>query len=310
MFKCRYFWLLLAVWMISGSSFAQTSGLRFSVVDDTGSPYIGLTPEDISISFDKVTARPASLKIDDDAINLLILVDASTSQERSLPFEKKAVEFFIDDAMSAGKDRIGIAKFSNEVRLAHDLTRDFAAVKSKLNEIRFVPPPGYLGGGVILSRQGPPPPQARGPSIPGATSLFDSIEQAIIALSQPNPGAGRNAILVVSDGFVTSGTKKLADVVKASTAARIPIYTIGIGDDLYEGVDEKTLKKLSAETGGVAIFPKKASKLGGEIPKLANALRSSYLALLSKDDPRGEVSIEILNPNLRKKLRVFSPREF
>ena len=64
-----------------------------------------------------------------------------------LPFEKKAVEAFIDVALRAGKDRVGVAKFSNEISLVQDLSPDFAVVKSRLNAITFVRPPGYVGGG-------------------------------------------------------------------------------------------------------------------------------------------------------------------
>ena len=285
--------------------FAQEPGLRFSVIDDRGAPYLGLRPQDIRITLNKQVVQPTGVKIQDDSLNLLVLVDASVSEEHMLPFEKKAVEAFIDVALRAGKDRVGVAKFSNEISLVQDLSPDFAVVKSRLNAITFVRPPGYVGGGVVTAIPGPPPPK----NAPGGTSLFDSIDLSITALSRPAPSPGRKAILVVSDGYVTSGEKRLRDVIEASGRGRIPLYAIGIGDYAFEGVDERTLKRLTSETGGAVIFPKKSSKLDEQVAKLANALRSSYVALFS-EEIRGDVSIEILNPELKKKLRILSPMRF
>ena len=57
------------------------------------------------------------------------------------------------------------------------------------------------------------------------------------------------------------------------------------------------------------IFPREASKLDERVANLANALRSSYGVRFSQEI-RGEVSIEILDPELKKKLRILAPRNF
>ena len=83
------------------------------------------------------------------------------------------------------------------------------------------------------------------------------------------------------------------------------IYSIGIGDEYYGGVNKDTLRKVSERTGGRAFFPEDESELRAAFAQIQLELRSQYLVAYSptnkrKDGSFRRVQIEILNPELRK----------
>ena len=307
MYEFQPFRLVLAVLVFALTTLAQQqSEFRFTVLDEKGAVFSELKSGDVRITVDKQVVTPTNIKLDDGPISVLVMIDASLSQERMLPFEKQAAAAFIDGVLRPGKDRVAIAKFTNSPTLVQDVTTNFTTAKASLDQIRIVPPPGYVGGGVVSG----PLPKSDSMMI-GASSIFDALERLIGDLSYSGWSGERKAILLISDGRVTAGEKKLKDVVRASSRARIPVYVIGIGDSFYDGVDEVTLKKIASETGGVATFPGKESKLPGILPKLANPLRSQYVAMLPFDGPNGrKVDIDIVNPELKSKLRVLAPDTF
>jgi VWFA-related protein len=83
------------------------------------------------------------------------------------------------------------------------------------------------------------------------------------------------------------------------------IYSIGIGDEFYGGVNKGTLRTLSERTGGRAFFPEDESELSAAFAQIQLELRSQYLVAYSpthkrKDGSFRRVQIEIVNPELRK----------
>jgi hypothetical protein len=216
----------------------------------------------------------------------------------------------IDRVLNPERDRVALAKFTGDIGLLQDLTTNFASVKSTLKEIRFEPPPGFVGGGVIVAR---PPSGTLDQMKAGSTSIFDSVNKAVEALAKIPLNNRRKAILLISDGVNTYGDKKIKDVVEASVRSGVPIFAIGIGDEFYDGVDEKTLKKLTEPTGGLSVKPNKTlSDLGVVMSPLESCLRNLYVVNI----PAGsipattltDVSVELVNPELRKRLRVIAPK--
>ena len=65
----------------------------------------------------------------------------------------------------------------------------------------------------------------------------------------------RRVVILISDGVNTFGESKFKEVIFSSLKYQVPIYAVGIGDDFYDGVDKKTLKKLTEQTSGVLILP-------------------------------------------------------
>lgn len=286
--------------------------MSFNVSDESGKIFSALKASDVQILQDKKTLPVAALEFkSDNRLEIVVMIDASASQEKRLPEAKKIAAQFIDAVLNREKDKIGIVKFAGRVSLEQDLTSDFAEAKKKINGIVFEPPSGYLGGGIIFSKTPPKIDSA------GATSIWDSIKQVSDSLSGTKAGDVRRAIILISDGVNTSGDAKLNEAVQTSVKNQIPVYAVGVGDEMFDGVDEKTLNKLAVQTGGILIVPdKKLANLPAQIEKIAQNLRSNYQITFASDavnskDSLQEIKIRSTNPDLRKrKFEVTQPKGF
>ncbi len=119
----------------------------------------------------------------------------------------------------------------------------------------------------------------------------------------------RRAIILLTDGVDSSSRIKMSEAIDRAIKADTVIYCIGIGDELFGGVDQGSLKKLSERTGGRAFFPRDESDLRAAFGQIQEELRSQYLVAYSptnknRDGSYRRVQIEILNPELRKNLRL------
>lgn len=310
----RFSTLLSCILFLAFSAAGQATDvtLRFSVLDNKNEAYAGLKPEDVRVFVNKREIQPKSLTFFHEApLQILVLIDGSISQEKMIPDEKRVAENFIDQILKVKGDQVAVAKFTNAIYLVHDLSADLAAVKLKLREIEFEPPPGYAGThGIVI---GPPPPNKTTPFPAGATSIFDSVIKAISALEPVRTdGGSRKAILLISDGVNTYGDKKIKEAVEASIKANTPIFAVGMGDVFFGGIDKNTLRKLTEPTGGIAIISdKKLTNVPELLSKIENALRSGYELTFSTQasDSPVEISVEIANPQLKAKdLQIIHPK--
>jgi VWFA-related protein len=303
---------LLTILFLCGLVFSQEtkSKLQFDLLDESGNFFNDLKTSDIQIA----GLKDWSLNLTaDKSLEILIMIDASASQERMLPLEKKAAQTFINDFLKAENDKIAVVSFTGSVALEQDLTSDFQKAKEKLGKIEFVPPSGYIGGGVVAGQVSPNKNQI----LAGSTSIWDSLQKVLESFSKIQDKRAQRAVILISDGVNTFGEKKTTEVIEFSVKTKIPIFAIGIGDDFYDGVDKKTLKKITEETGGISVVPgKKLEDLSQLLKILEQSLRSSYEITFTPvnttlKDKLQEIKIEIANPELRKrKLQIIQPKGF
>ena len=95
------------------------------------------------------------------------------------------------------------------------------------------------------------------------------------------------------------------DAVQAALKSEAVIYSIGIGDNYYDGVDEGALKKISERTGGRAFFPQSESELRQAFTQIQKEMRSQYLIAYEpsnqkRDGTFRKIEIQIANPELLK----------
>lgn len=110
---------------------------------------------------------------------------------------------------------------------------------------------------------------------------------------------------MLSDGVNTYGRKKLDDAVQAALKAEAVIYSIGVGDDFYGGVDRGVLNKISERTGGRAYFPRDEGELRQAFKQIQDEMRSQYLlayepANQTFDGSYRKIEIQLVNPALQK----------
>ena len=280
----------------------------FSVLSPDGRFFEGLRSSDIRLFIGKDEAKIDSFAKRNNSLDVLILIDASASQERMLPKEKIAAETFIDRVLKKDTDRVAIAKLTGNMDLVQDMTSDYVLAKDALNKIKFEPPPGFIRGGIIVS-QSPPSPASTKSS---TTSIWDSLTRASNDLAQDKTRESRRVILLISDGINTSGDRKLHDAVASSAKDGVSIFAIGIGDNFYYGVNSGSLKKITEQTGGLMIVPKKTSDLEQFFQRTEQTLRKCYEIIFSTQPATSNelqrTKIEISNPDLRNKdLRLVEP---
>jgi len=247
-------------------------------------------------------------------MSISILIDTSVSQQRTLPEQKEAASSFLESVMRPAKDEVSIISFTGETTLEQDMTNNLPRLRRAIDSVKFVPPSGYIGGGVVATGgggiPGTPPLSGRNQNIAGSTAIWDAIWVTSDEVLGPAPERTRRAIILLTDGNNTSGQKKLDEAVSAAVKAEAIIYSIGIGDNFYGGVDKSSLNKVSERTGGRAFFPRDENELRQAFKQIEEEMRSQYLVAYepSNQDRDGSyrtIEIQLANPDLvRDKVKL------
>lgn len=238
-------------------------------------------------------------------LSLAILIDTSGSQERTLPEEKAAAITFLETVVRPAKDEVSVISFTGESTLEQGMTNNLNRLRTSIERVKFVPPSGYIGGGVIA---GTPP--ISGDQTAGSTAIWDAIWVTSDEILGPAPEHTRRAIILLTDGVNTFGKKKLDDAVQAALRSEAIIYSVGIGDNFYSGVDKGSLNKVSERTGGRAYFPRDERELRDAFAQIQEEMRSQYLIAYEPTDQKRDgayrtIEIQLVNPQLQKdKIKV------
>lgn len=288
--------------------------IPLAAVDGQGNPASNLRPEDLRLFADGVEERVVGIARQDGApLRVAVLLDASASQEKVLPAAKQAALELLSTLLGRRSgDRAAVISFTNKPTLVQDETDDLDTVRRAVESVRFVAPPGYAGGGLIV---GTPTPAS---SMQGSTALWDAIAYACDgALGASASGDVRRAVVVISDGSDTSSRLNLEGAVQAASRAGVAVYSVGIGDSNFDGVDTNSLQKISERTGGRAFFPKKSSDLSAAFDRIRRDLLSRYVVTFdAKPAAAGRGSahklrVEVINQELRRRgVELAYPRTF
>lgn len=234
-------------------------------------------------------------------LSLAILIDVSASQERTLPEEKAAAISFLETVIRPSKDEVCVVSFTGEATLEQGMTNNMIRLRRAVSSVRFNPPSGYIGGGVMT---GTPPISGDNQAVQGSTAIWDAIWVTSDEILGPAPERTRRAIILLSDGVNTFGKKKLDDAVQAALKSEAVIYSIGIGDNFYSGVDKGSLNKISERTGGRAYFPRDEGELRDAFRQIQDEMRSQYLIAYeptnqNRDGSYRKIEIQLTNAQLK-----------
>lgn len=250
-------------------------------------------------------------------LSLAILIDTSSSQERTLPEEKSAAKSFIESVVRPAKDEVAIVSFTGEATLEQGMTNNVGRLTRAIDRVNFVPPSGYLGGGVVTGGgqiPGTPPISGRNQEVAGSTAIWDAIWITSDEVLGPAPDKTRRAIILLSDGYNTYGQKKLDDAVQAALKSEAVIYSVGIGDSFQQGVEEAALRKISERTGGRAFFPRDEAELRKAFAQIQIEMRSQYLIAYEpvnqkRDGSYRKIEIQLANTELAKQKVTLTHRQ-
>jgi Ca-activated chloride channel family protein len=236
-------------------------------------------------------------------LSIAILIDTSASEERTLPDEKAAARAFLETVMRPTRDEAAIVSFTGDVTLEQGYTGNLERLRRAIDRVEFVPPSGYIGGGVVVG--GTPPISDRNQIMAGSTALWDAIwasSNELLSISAENT---RRAIILLTDGVDTISQVKMHEAIERAQKADALIYAIGIGDAYQGGVDTGSLKKVAEKTGGRAFFPRSETELRTAFDQIQRDLREQYLVAYSpsnkaRDGSYRVIRIEVVEPELRK----------
>lgn len=280
------------------------TNMLFTAVDKNKRFVTEMRKEDIRVLEDGVPQEIFTFERQTDRpLSLALLIDTSISEERTLPAEKRAAATFVDSVVRPEKDEVAVVSFTGESTLEQGLTGNASRVRRALERVEFVPPAGYIGGGMGVP--GTPPISGTNQSLAGSTAIWDSIWVTSEDVLSQTTDKTRRAIILLTDGEDTSSQKKMADAIDRAVKNDVVIYAIGIGDRYQYGMNEGALKKVAERTGGRAFFPDDETELRAAFAQIQLELRSQFLVAYSpanktRDGSFRKVQIEIVNQDLRK----------
>src|SRR4030095_9294864 len=142
-------------------------------------------------------------------LSIAILIDTSASEERTLPDEKAAARAFLESVLRPTRDEAAVVSFTGETTLEQGFSGNLERLRRAIDRVEFVPPSGYIGGGVVVN--GTPPISGTNQALAGSTAIWDAVWATAEELIATSAEHSRRAIILLTDGDDTSSRMKMHD---------------------------------------------------------------------------------------------------
>lgn len=276
----------------------------FTAVDREHSFVTSLRAEDVRILengieqeiglFERETDRPLSL---------VVLIDTSRSQERTLPDEKRAAKAFVRSVVRPEKDRVAVVSFTGRPKVEASLINDVSMINAAIDRMSVEFPPEGCDSAIPVTED----PRCW-------TSIWDSVIASTSGLLRSTKSNTRRAIILLTDGDDTASQAQRDEAIQFAIKNDVVVYGIGIGDPELYRLEKGPLTKLATKTGGRAFFPKEELELTKAFSQIQEELRSQYLVGYSprnktRDGSYRKIKIEVVNPEWRKRKLYLLHRE-
>lgn len=237
-----------------------------SVVDRNGS-----TRDDVDRSLFRILDNGQEAKIVDfgkafdQPISIVIVLDASSSMNESMPDATRAAVNFVRRTLKQG-DHCAVFSVRDVPKRELPLTTDRDAVEKTIRAIQAG----------------------------GRTSLYDAISSAIRELREDK---NRRAIVVLTDGGDTSSIASFDEIDRTAQEAGVPLYFIAYDDGSPADQQElNQLTYLAGETGGF-VATASSENLQAKYGDIEKDLRAQYAIRYQITD--------FAKPNEWRKVRVM-----
>ncbi len=291
--------------------------LPVTVRDSNGRLVSELTRRDFRVFEDDQEQPLSDLALRQVPVDVVLMVDASSSVASNIDDFRRAVEEFA--ARIASDDRISLIKFDDRVQLLQDWTQSRFQLRRALNRIE-----------------------------PG---MFTRFHDALLLAAREQFGStkSRRAMIVLTDGIDSRGATTLEVALRALLEAQVTVYVVSNTeisratkraeldsllsgsestvrfnqlriDDLREGLrvldqSEERLAELTSATGGRLYKPRSFAALDSTYAEVAEELRHQYALYYAplnrtRDGKFRRVRVETANPAYQTHTRIgyFAPR--
>jgi VWFA-related protein len=224
--------------------------LNCTVIDENGKPVMDLKQEDFRVWEDGVPQATNSFQHQDLPVSMGIVVDNSGSmRDKRIAVNSAALDLL---RSSNPKDSAFIVNFSDRAFLDQGFTSDISLLNRGLTHFD--------------SR--------------GTTAVYDAVAASADELSK-YAKEPKQALLIISDGADNASRLSLEQAIRRVQNLGGPVvYTIGLLFDA-EPVEAQrarsALDMLSAETGGVAYFPRSLGEVDTIAQDVARDIRNQYI---------------------------------
>jgi VWFA-related protein len=293
--------------------------LPVTVRDRQGRLVTALTRKDFRVFEDGLEQPLSDLALRQVPVDVVLMVDASSSVSGNLEDFRRAVEGFAQKL--APEDRISLIKFDDRVELLQDWTQSRVQLRRSLLRIA----PGMFtrfNDALYLAAHDQLAHTQRRHAIIVLTDGIDSgrgstsLESALRALLE-----AQAAVYVVSNTEIERGRKQRElDSLLAATPAVVQFNRLQV-DDLREGLrvlsaSESNLARLTAATGGRLYKPASFDALDATYAEVADELRHQYALYYTpldktRDGRFRRVRVETNVPDLQVSSRIgyFAPHK-
>lgn len=240
-------------------SSASLVALNVTVTDKAKRFVTGLGPSDFAVFEDGIQQDVKFFESSAVPIDLIILLDTSSSMRHRMKLVHEAALGFIKTLRPG--DRGAVVAFSDAVQVVQPLTTDQAALESAI----------------------------RSTEAGGATALHNALYVALKQFGRRASVSGdirRQALAVLSDGDDTSSLIGFEDVLEIARKSGVSVYPIALAPEFEMersasgapifSQSQYAMRTLAQETGAQAFFPESARQLGSVYSAIAEELANQY----------------------------------
>jgi len=225
-----------------------------AVFSKDGKSISGLNTADFTLLEDDTPQTLDLVQSDVVDSTYTLLIDASQSMSRRLDFVQRAAERLLTHLRK--NDRVIVAPFSKTLGSVTGPTDDRATVTEAIGAI-------HANGGTAI--------------LDVLTDLPKLLEHA----------TGRQAVVLVTDGYDEHSHKTLEDALRAVKSAQATLFVVGIGGVAGISIKgERLLRNIAEQTGGRAFFPSRDEELPSVHQMIASDIRSRYLLAYTPSNRR------------------------
>jgi Ca-activated chloride channel family protein len=219
------------------------------VLDKDGRLVPDLTQQDFTLIDNGKPQEIIFFQNDVQPFTAVVMMDFSFSMNAHLKLLKAAAEQFVLRLLP--DDRAQVGAFSDKIMFSGTFTSDRDDLVAALEDLQFGNP----------------------------TRLYDAIDASIDMLDDAK---GRKVVVVFTDGDDTASRIGFGDVLQKAREKEVMVYSIGLQSEFFNGArmqrsrPDRSLRRLSDETGGGYFELKKTDELAPTFTRVAQELHSLY----------------------------------